>query len=80
MTSDSTTSKVDDGSKESVSSINRRRSCCFKTKALEGIMRGNEAIFVQWRNSASSGIYNGMQVVYKIEVYRLRLREESVEE
>ena len=73
MTSDSTTSKVDDGSKESVSSINRRRSCCFKTKALEGMRRGNEAIFVQWRNSASSGIYNGMQVVYKIEVYKVEI-------
>ena len=44
MTSDSTTSKVDGGSKELVSSINRRSSC-FKTKTLEGVRRGNEAIF-----------------------------------
>ena len=35
--------------------------------------RGNEAIFVQWRNSASSGIYNGMQVVHKIEVYKVEV-------
>ena len=46
MTSDSTTSKVDGGPKKSVGSIDKRRSSCSKTKALEGVRRDNEAIFV----------------------------------
>ena len=46
VTSDNTISKVDSSLKELTGNIDRRRSSCSKTKALEEIRRDNEVIFV----------------------------------